>query len=168
MPYRWTSPPSSAADPVARLSLWPHRSLSRDGFVVFIAITFVLLMVPLLSLLGQAALWSVLPFPLGAFALTWVLLRRSYDTRLHEDLTLAPEVARLVHVDASGARQEWEANPYWVRVVLHRSGGPVENYLTLEGGPRVVEIGAFLSPQERVALRGELSDAFAEARAAAP
>jgi hypothetical protein len=37
-------------------------------------------------------------------------------------------------------------------------GGPVDNYLTLKGGSRPVEIGAFLSVAERRALFGELSD----------
>jgi uncharacterized membrane protein len=159
MPYRWMPPPSPTA-PVARLRLWPHRSLPPQGFAAFIGITFILLMVPVLALLGKAALWGILPFPLAALALTWVLLRRSYHPRLGEELTVSPERATLVHSGADGRRQEWEANPYWLRVVLHAHGGPVENYLTLEGGPRVVEIGAFLSPEERVELQPQLADAF--------
>ena len=52
--------------------------------------------------------------------------------------------------------QSWEANPYWVRVTRHVRGGPVPHYLTLSGGPREVEIGAFLTPEERLQLEGEL------------
>jgi len=51
---------------------------------------------------------------------------------------------------------DWEANPYWVRVALHAKGGPVPNYLTLSGGGREVELGAFLSPPERVELKSLL------------
>ncbi len=47
---------------------------------------------------------------------------------------------------------------------MHRKDGPVENYLTLSGSDRTVEIGAFLSPEERAALYGELQGAFAQAR----
>jgi uncharacterized membrane protein len=51
---------------------------------------------------------------------------------------------------------------------MHGKRGPVENYLTLSGSDRTVEIGAFLSPEERVALHGELQSAFARARREAP
>jgi uncharacterized membrane protein len=45
-------------------------------------------------------------------------------------------------------------------VHLHQTGGPVENYLTLRGGDREVEIGAFLDAKERLALYGEIKAAF--------
>jgi uncharacterized membrane protein len=35
-------------------------------------------------------------------------------------------------------------------------GGPVENYVTMRGNGRTVEIGAFLSPDERLDLYREL------------
>jgi uncharacterized membrane protein len=79
-------------------------------------------------------------------------------------LTLRPEQVELVRTNPRGAEQRWEANPYWVRVEMHRKDGPVENYLTLSGSDRTVEIGAFLSPEERAALYGELQGAFARAR----
>ena len=37
-------------------------------------------------------------------------------------------------------------------------------YLTLKGGPREVELGAFLSEEERLALRRELTDRLASLR----
>jgi hypothetical protein len=41
-------------------------------------------------------------------------------------------------------------------LTLHESGGPVPHYLTLSGGGRVVELGAFLTEAERVTLKGEI------------
>ncbi|MFP4044569.1 MAG: DUF2244 domain-containing protein, partial [Rhodosalinus sp.] len=55
-----------------------------------------------------------------------------------------------------GPLQEWECNPHWIRVELHARGGPVPNYVTLRGSGREVEIGAFLSEDERKALYGDL------------
>jgi uncharacterized membrane protein len=52
--------------------------------------------------------------------------------------------------------RDWTANRYWAQVVFHPTSGPVEYYLTLQGGAREVEIGAFLSIEERKALYGEL------------
>jgi len=56
--------------------------------------------------------------------------------------------------------QEWQANRYWVTVHLHPKGGPVENYITLRGGDREVELGAFLDAEERANLYNELKGAF--------
>jgi len=43
---------------------------------------------------------------------------------------------------------------------MHEGGGPVAHYITLKGGGREVEIGAFLSEDERKTLHGELADAL--------
>jgi uncharacterized membrane protein len=43
-----------------------------------------------------------------------------------------------------------------------RQDGPVENYLTLRGAGREVEIGRFLTPEERVSLHEELELALAK------
>lgn len=159
-------PPGGGDDaPLARLSVWPHRSLPRKGFAIFIAITFALLMMPLLAVVGTPILWGLLPFAMGVLALTWVLLERSYaDGHLTEVLTIWNDRLELVRHNPRGPEQRWEANPYWVRVDLHRKGGPVENYLTLSGSDRTVEIGAFLSPEERVALRDDLQRVLARLR----
>ena len=71
---------------------------------------------------------------------------------------------RLDRREPDGTRRDWEANPYWVRARLHPRGGPVENYITLQGGPREVELGAFLSADERVALHHELEEALDDVR----
>lgn len=158
MPYRWTRLPDDAEE----LQLWPHRSLPPAGFALFILTTFVLLLVPLFPLLGTKALWIMLPFVLAPLALVWIFLRRSYrDGELREVLTLTKGRVRLVRRAPDGATQDWEANPYWVRI--ERRPGPVEAYLVLTGGPCEVEIGAFLSPEERETLEAEIESALSRA-----
>ena len=61
-------------------------------------------------------------------------------------------------------RQSWEANPHWVTVSLHEKGGRVPQYLTLRGAGREVELGAFLSEDERVVLQREVTDMLARSR----
>jgi uncharacterized membrane protein len=169
MPYEWLKNPerpgtADAADGrlLARLSLWPHRSLSPQGFVVFIGVTCAMLTLPLVGLIGTKALWGLLPFAAAAVAGVWFAIGRSnHAAGTAEDFSLWRDLAVLRHRDPDGREQKWEANPYWVSVHLHETGGPVPNYLTLRGGDREVEIGRFLSEDERVALARELTAALA-------
>ena len=124
-----------------------------------------LISVPLLTVIGTPVLWFLLvPFAL-VVGLTWAMIERSYrDGDLIEELRLSRDLMRLVRRDPDGRQRDWEANPYWVRVRLHPEG-PVENYLTLSGGPREVELGAFLSPDERAALKDDLDRALLSVKA---
>lgn len=165
MPYEWLAP----QDDTRQLSLWPHRSLPRVGFVWFIGGTAALIALPMLVLIGSPALWGMLPFfGLAIWGLWWALMRSYRDGAIIEALTLTPQTARLTRDGPHGAHHDWQANTHWVQVALHAKGGPVPHYLTLRGGPREVEIGRFLSEEERVALAKDLSDAFSQMRTSIP
>ena len=178
MPVAWRrheeAPASSGAfahgaRPVAEVRAWPHRSMTNRGFVLFMGATFGMLAFPLLAVLGSPVLWGLLPFMALAMAGLWLALNRSdRDGRLSEVLTLWPDRVTLVRRDPRGDERRWDANPYWVSVHLHPGDKPVESYLTLKGGGREVEFGAFLSPEERVTLHGEITRALARARVAQP
>jgi uncharacterized membrane protein len=158
MPHQWLPPTGEKAT----LQLWPYRSLPRRGMVWFIAITAALVSLPLLILLGSQLLWGILPFITLAVAGVWWALERNYkDAEILEVLTLSATEVTLTRTGPRGRRQTWQANPHWVRVILHPKDGPVLNYLTLQGGPREVELGAFLTPDERLALLSELKQALA-------
>ncbi len=164
MPYEWLPPSPDSAD-TARLHLWPFRSLPKTGFVWFIGATAALLAVPLIGLLGSPVLWGLLPFLLGALWAIWYALQRNYrDAEITEALTIEPGRVTLVRTGPRGKRQDWEANPHWVEVKLRPEGGPVPQYLTLRGAGREVELGAFLSEEERTALRSEVAAALTRAR----
>jgi uncharacterized membrane protein len=160
MPYEWT-PPQPAQESHWQLSLWPYRSLLRKDFVLFIGATAALVALPLLTLLGKAVLWGLLPFFLLMIAGVWYALHVSYKRgEVLEELVVDDTEAHLTRHNPKGDIQEWRANRYWVTVHLHPKGGPVENYITLRGGDREVEIGAFLDVGERLALYDELKGAF--------
>ena len=145
--------------------LRPSRSLSNSGFGIFMTMTLVMMMLPLLTNVGSAVMWVLLPFLLGTFALTWVMLRRNdRDGMLNETLRLWRDRIEIVRTGANSRVQRWDANPHWVRLDLRRDGGPVANYVTLAGAGRTVELGAFLSPDERQTLFAELSEALASLR----
>lgn len=155
MPYEWKDPVDGSGG--QSLTLWPHRSLEPRGFVLFFAITAGFFTFPLLAVLGTVTLWYILPPILLTVTLMWLMLKRNYrDGELLEVLTIARDQMQLVRHNPRSADQSWQANPYWVTISMHEKGGPVANYVTLTGAGREVEIGAFLSPEERVTLYNDL------------
>ncbi len=158
-PHAEPPPGALPGAPLAELHLWPYRSLPRKGFAVFLGSTCLLIAVPLLALLGSPVLWALLPFLIGAVTAVWWAIERNYrDGQILEELRLWPDRVSLVRHNPRSPDQNWEANPHWIDLAIHPGGGPVENYLTLRGAGREVEIGAFLSEDERKALFAELSD----------
>jgi uncharacterized membrane protein len=128
---------------------------------MFIAATALMFTLPLFAVIGSPVLWGLLPFlVLAVGGMYWALTRSYQDGEVIETLTFEPTRLRLIRHGPHGKRQEWEANPHWVRVELHSTGGPVPEYITLKGGPREVELGAFLSEEERVTLARELRQAL--------
>ncbi|AZL57802.1 DUF2244 domain-containing protein [Tabrizicola piscis] len=161
MPYEWL-PSDSGTD---RLHLWPHRSLTQRGFVWFVGATAALIAVPLVGVLGSPVVWALLPFLVATIWAIWFALRKNgRDRDIVEDLTLSSARITLSRHGPRGRRQDWEANPYWLRLTLHPTGGPVANYLTLKAEAREVELGAFLSEDERIALHYELAQALRRLR----
>ncbi len=154
MPYAWLPPEGDTR----RLHLWPYRSLPRRGMVWFLGGTAVAIVLPLLGLIGSPVLWGILPFLLGTLWAIWGALEKSYrDAEIVEDLRLTPDRVSLVRHGPKGKRQDWQANPHWLRLTLHATGGPVPQYLTLKGEGREVELGAFLTAAERRALAAEIT-----------
>jgi uncharacterized membrane protein len=125
--------------------------------VGFVAVTSIMLALPLITQIGHPGLWVLLPCLLAALAGLWAALsRNARDRAITEDLTLTADEITLTRLGPRGLRQDWQTKPHWLRVTLHPTGGPVPQYLTLSGGGRVVELGAFLTDAERVALKGEI------------
>jgi len=178
MPYEWRKTTPAALEqsgavlrpPAAReCQMWPYRSLPRRGFVLFVGATAALLSLPLLSVLGSPVLWALLPFLLAALAGLWWGLARSYRSgETLERLRISADRVHLERHEPGHAPRTWQAEPHWVRVHLLPHDGPVANYLTLTGGGREVELGAFLTPQERAALHGEILRALRDLSKSAP
>ncbi len=152
MPCEW----SQSEPDACRLRLWPYRSLGPRGFAAFIGATALMLAVlPRFS--APRSFWGLLPFIVAVVAGMWWALRRSWqDAAVSEVLTLDHDRVAIRRTDPDGTVRDWEANPYWTAVNLRPLGGPVAQYLTLKGAGREVELGAFLTPEERVRLAEDL------------
>jgi uncharacterized membrane protein len=148
--------------PALHLILTPHRPLTEAGFRALLLAAFLGMLIPMVALLGTPMLWVILGFALAVLGLLWALMRQHARAAVTEELVLTEDSLQVTRRGPRGGLRDWRSNPHWTRVELHETGGPVESYLTLAGGGRTIELGAFLSPEERVALGRELRVALAD------
>lgn len=164
MPYEWITsdaPDAHPDAPTAELHLWPYRSLLRRDFVIFISGTAAVILLPLLAVLGSPVMWGLLPFFAIAVSGIWYAINRSYkDGEIVEELRIWPDRITLDHMHPRQGHKSWEANPYWVLVKLDPKNERTPNYLTLKGANREVELGTFLSIEERAELAVEVEHAI--------
>ena len=139
------------------IEVWPYNSLKPKGFVLFLGSTFVLISLPLFNVLGTTVFWGLLPFLLVAFMGVWFALRRSLnDRQILEQLTLSQEEITFIRQNPTGEHKRWVCSPYWAKLKIYKTKGPVANYITLTGNGKEVELGSFLSENERKTLYEEL------------
>ena len=139
------------------MRLWPHNSLPARGMAAFVLSTFTLISIPALPLLGSPILWGILPFTLAAvWGIYWALQRNYASRQINEELVLGETMAQLIRTNPKGDVQEWDCDRYWTQVTKYDDEGPVPHYVTLRGMGREVEIGAFLSEEERIDLFEDL------------
>ena len=139
------------------IEVWPYNSLKPKGFVLFLGSTFVLISLPLFNVLGTTVFWGLLPFLLVAFMGVWFALRRNLnDRQILEQLTISKEEIAIIRQNPTGEHKQWVCSTYWAKLKIYETEGPVTNYITLTGNGREVELGAFLSEDERKTLYGEL------------
>ena len=106
--------------------------------------------IPMLALLGSASFWGVVPFCLFTLLLLYLSLRKNYDDgKIIDRLLVWADLITVERVEVNKSIKKWEAIPYWSTVNLYKENGPVDKYLTLKGNGREIELGSFLSPEER-------------------
>ena len=107
---------------------------------------------PGLAVAGTTAFWALAPFQVAAFVALWMAFRSNYRAgRMRETLTFGPGRLVVRREEADGSVREWSANPAGVRVAV-ADAPHCENYLTLSADGSCIEVGAFLSPEERLRL----------------
>ena len=147
--------------PLWEITLWPNRSLGRTGFRVTMAITAIGFAIPVLPFLWAGGFWVLLPFVAVAFiALALAFKLNNRHGQMREHVSLWKDLIAVERHEVSGEVKRWRCNPYWMRTKLVTEGGPVDNYLTLIGSDREIELGAFLSPEERLELLADIEAAI--------
>jgi len=97
---------------------------------------------------------------LAVWGIYFALKQNQQSRQIFEKLTLSLDETHLARTDANGKIREWVCNRYWTQVTKYDDQGPLPHYVTLKGKGREVEIGAFLTEEERIAVYHELLEAL--------
>lgn len=150
--------------PLYRVALWPNRSMGRRGQGQVLGIAAAGFSMPLVAAAGTKAFWGLLPFCAAALGVLHLAFRRrNSDATLTEAFELWPDEVRVERREPRGRVLRWQATPQFLRLTIHREAR-IQNYLTLSGGGREIELGAFLGADERLELKREIDAALARLR----
>jgi uncharacterized membrane protein len=151
--------------PIFSATLTPHRSLGPTGFLI------------LMGCLGGASFatgvvfillgaWPVFGFLGLDVLLVYLAFRANYRAaNAYEEVIVTASELTVRKVTPRGrVREEWTANPLWVRLQqdIHEEFG-VERLLLISRGERLA-IASFLGPKEKQSFAQALNQALFEAR----
>ncbi|MBN8960445.1 MAG: DUF2244 domain-containing protein [Rhizobiales bacterium] len=144
--------------------LVPHRSLSRKGFAVLMAVISVLNFTAGMIFLFKGA-WPVLAFfLLDILAIYWAFRINFRDAKATEEISITTSELRVRKTDYRGAATEWVFNPLWVRLdqTVHAEYG-IERLCLVSRG-RSLAIAQFLGPDEKSSFASALTNALQAAK----
>ena len=144
-----------------RATLTPHRSLSRQGFVILMTVIVGLNLTAGLFFYIHGA-WPIAGFMGLDVALIWWAFKANFaDARCAEHIEITPHELVLMRLAERKPPQEWRFSRHWVRVELEEDRereliGPL--YLRFRGSR--TEIASFLGGRERQAFAQALKAAL--------
>jgi uncharacterized membrane protein len=144
------------------VTLTPHRSLSREGFVALMGVlVFINLVVGLFFLVAGA--WPITGFMGLDVLLVWWAFRRNYaDAKRAERIVVAGDQVTLHRLSSKGRSEALEFNRRWLRVELEfDEAREIVGRLLLSYRGALTEVGSFLGADERQSLSKALRQALA-------
>jgi uncharacterized membrane protein len=141
--------------------LFPHRSLSPNGFTVLMLLLAAISLATGIMFLSIGA-WPVVGFLGLDVFLLWLAFRLNYRSgRAFEEVAVWPHDVLVRKVSPSGRVREHRFNPFWTRfrVDRHDEIGITGMFLTADG--REVDIGSFLNPRDRESFASAFGEALA-------
>jgi uncharacterized membrane protein len=156
--------PAEAEPQLFSALLTPHRSLSRTGFLVLMAVLSVLSFAAGLTFLAMGA-WPVFGFfGLDVLAVYWAFRINFRHAKATEEISVTPSELRVRRVSHRGHVVEWVLNPVWVQLdqKTHAEFGIEKLYLLSKG--RRISVASFLGPDEKASFAKALLEALQAAK----
>ena len=147
-----------------RMRLFPNRSLGMNGTKVVFGIIACGFLLPIMPFIGSPVGTTLTIFSGMTFYLFLSLLQINFQQgNTFEEILISKDKIIVVHQEKNKEKKTWEGNPYWTRVNVDTHNPRLKNYLTLAGSGKYIELGAFLSPDERIELGDKIQNALAKA-----
>lgn len=144
-------------------ALYPHRSLSKRGFLVLMATLSAVSFTAGVIFALQGA-WPVFGFfGLDVALVYWAFQVNYRRAETVETIRLDNQALTVGRREPDGRYQKWTFQPYWVRIELVRQRWD-DNRLRLTSHGRDLYIGDFLTAPERADLAAALRDALLRQR----
>jgi uncharacterized membrane protein len=151
----------SKSEPIWSVTLTPHRSLSREGFVALMgALVFI-------NLVGGLFFFVVGAWPITGFMgldvlLVWWAFRKNYaDANRAERILVSGDHVTLHRLSPQGQHEQLEFNRRWLRVELEfDEAREIVGRLLLSYRGALTEVGSFLGADERKSLSKALRQAL--------
>lgn len=156
-------PEKTTDDVLFHAYLYPHRSLDKKGFLIFMSV--LLAMNALISFFFyHMGAWPVVGFMGLEILMIWLMFRASYlSAHDYETVTLTRD--ELIIEDHTRARpyRRWTFHPAWAQIIMDDPACHDSELTVLSHGKGVI-IGSFLTPEERLDLADNLRNHLYECR----
>ena len=141
------------------LTIYPHRSLSRNGFIILMFIF------GSICLIGGTIFWFLGAWPVFGFIgldvwLLYYAFKINYRSgEIFETLKIEKEKFLITRNFPSGKQQSWNLEPYWASVELNSQKRNEEN-LILKSKDKIVLVGSFLNYNDKRKLFDRIQEAI--------
>jgi uncharacterized membrane protein len=153
-----------ADTPLFSARLTPHRSLSRQGFLVLMGFVTVISFAAGIAFLMMGA-WPVFGFfGLDVLIIYWAFRQNFRSATATEDILVTPCEIRVRRVSHRGHMVEWTLNPVWARLERQEDDEFGIEKLYLVSGRRRLSIAVFLGPDEKASFAMALQAALHTAK----
>jgi uncharacterized membrane protein len=152
------------ARPLFAATLTPHRSLSRGGYRIVIAMVAIMTTIPGIFFFALGA-WPIVGFlGLDVLLVWWALSASMRSGKQREVVTLWADQLELKQISPAGKEQLVRFNPFFVKLVIDRDFNERTTALHLRTRDSDTEIGAFLSPDDKASFAKVFGTALKKAR----
>ena len=143
------------------VTLTPHRSLTREGFIALMAVIVVANLVGGLAFYVAGA-WPILGFlGLDVLLIWWALRQNIADGKCAERISIVGDQVTLQQINSKGETSETTFNGRWLRVTLEWDASrELVGRLLFSYRGKSTEIAAFLGADERKSLAAHLRTAL--------
>lgn len=149
--------------PLFAAALRPEATLRATGGWVALAVAAVV-GAPILVAVPEFALPGVAAFGLAGGGLAGLSVRHARRRKLVEQVTLWQDQLEISATDAAGNRRLLRFEPQAVRLVLERDENECTQAIRLRAPGETVEIGAFLSSDDKASFAKAFGSALRRAR----